>query len=623
MNYYLKIFNNDKDSREFLFEKNEIIIGREDTHLSIKDPSISYRHAMIRIKQDIVEVIDMDSRNGTFINGKKIKKAYLNPGDILKLGRVELILNRKGKGGTQSITIPSVDVPDLISNPQNKSKSKRDIDQSIQVSSKKKVSIDPNGSIELNDFTFDDRYYHSVQLRDILNWEKKDYIDPSDDVFSREDIVDKEFDNDSIKAVVVMNGHVLSMEYFPIEEGTYYVGQYKKNKRTIELPCLNDVKETRFMEIKDHTPFIFNLSGFKTKNTGKELDWSDNGIKLCSGDVLIMEQGVMQFLIQYGKTPPSLKKTKWSENSTKEIKWMLASVFTVVFFMLTSMFLHDKVKEPEKKKVSVVYRVSPELKPILKLKKKPIPISSVIKREENKAKRRPPKKIKSPSLFKKLVQKVTRSKAEKPVKKTSVSKKKKTAKKYSFKKQNNLKNLFKTTSLSGSRRAVRDSSSSVESNVSVKEVSQRSLSSNYGNLSSRLEDGIRDGYDSSSGSGGLSSKTGASKIGYSIPAVVVSKGIDRALLSKILKGLIPQFKHCYQRELVRDSRIEGVINLIFRIHSNGRVSNIKVKGERISFGKEGTNCMKKVLYSVNNFPRPYGSGVVDVKQPLNFSSLDN
>jgi pSer/pThr/pTyr-binding forkhead associated (FHA) protein len=43
-----------------------------------------------------VHVKDLDSTNGTFVNGKRIRTAELKAGDTLRVGRVELILSRAG-----------------------------------------------------------------------------------------------------------------------------------------------------------------------------------------------------------------------------------------------------------------------------------------------------------------------------------------------------------------------------------------------------------------------------------------------------------------------------------------------------------------------------------------------
>ena len=42
-----------------------------------------------------LEVRDLDSTNGTFVNGARVETARLSPGDRLKVGRVELVATRE------------------------------------------------------------------------------------------------------------------------------------------------------------------------------------------------------------------------------------------------------------------------------------------------------------------------------------------------------------------------------------------------------------------------------------------------------------------------------------------------------------------------------------------------
>src|ERR1019366_7255525 len=67
----------------------ELIIGREDgcsVHLPGND--VSRRHAVLR-KGDTglsAEIVDLDSRNGVRVNGRRVSSAPLHRGDVLRLG---------------------------------------------------------------------------------------------------------------------------------------------------------------------------------------------------------------------------------------------------------------------------------------------------------------------------------------------------------------------------------------------------------------------------------------------------------------------------------------------------------------------------------------------------------
>jgi pSer/pThr/pTyr-binding forkhead associated (FHA) protein len=56
---------------------------------------VSRVHCRLTSMQDgKLEVEDLRSTNGTFVNDRKVKKAVLAPGDRLRVGRVELLVSR-------------------------------------------------------------------------------------------------------------------------------------------------------------------------------------------------------------------------------------------------------------------------------------------------------------------------------------------------------------------------------------------------------------------------------------------------------------------------------------------------------------------------------------------------
>jgi pSer/pThr/pTyr-binding forkhead associated (FHA) protein len=70
-----------------------VTIGRaQDNELSIDaDEFASVHHARIEPKRDGVWVRDLESTNGTFVNGVKLTRARrLEPGDIIRVGETDL-----------------------------------------------------------------------------------------------------------------------------------------------------------------------------------------------------------------------------------------------------------------------------------------------------------------------------------------------------------------------------------------------------------------------------------------------------------------------------------------------------------------------------------------------------
>jgi len=79
-------------------------IGRvEDNTFQIPEPSVSSHHCEVLLKGNDVLIKDLNSTNGTFINGEKITEAPLKPGQVLRLGQIELRLesgSAPAAGGT-------------------------------------------------------------------------------------------------------------------------------------------------------------------------------------------------------------------------------------------------------------------------------------------------------------------------------------------------------------------------------------------------------------------------------------------------------------------------------------------------------------------------------------------
>ena len=88
-------------------------IGRvEDNTLPIAEASVSSHHCEILLKGADVVVHDLNSTNGTFINGEKITESVLKPGQILRLGQIEMRLETEAASGIAPPPVGSKKAPD-------------------------------------------------------------------------------------------------------------------------------------------------------------------------------------------------------------------------------------------------------------------------------------------------------------------------------------------------------------------------------------------------------------------------------------------------------------------------------------------------------------------------------
>lgn len=79
--------------RTFDLKVEKTTIGRlEDNAIQIAEPSVSSHHCEIILRGSDVVVKDLASTNGTFISGERVTESGLKPGQILRLGQIEIRL---------------------------------------------------------------------------------------------------------------------------------------------------------------------------------------------------------------------------------------------------------------------------------------------------------------------------------------------------------------------------------------------------------------------------------------------------------------------------------------------------------------------------------------------------
>ena len=79
--------------RAYELNVDRTTIGRvEDNLFQIAESSVSSHHCEVLLRGSDVVIKDLNSTNGTFINGEPITESVLKPGQTLRLGQVELKL---------------------------------------------------------------------------------------------------------------------------------------------------------------------------------------------------------------------------------------------------------------------------------------------------------------------------------------------------------------------------------------------------------------------------------------------------------------------------------------------------------------------------------------------------
>ncbi len=83
---------------EILFgERDTITIGRApDNDVVLDSPVVSRHHAVVRREDGRFFLRDLNTPNGTFVNGRRVRSAWLKPGDQVRIGPYRFVVGGRG-----------------------------------------------------------------------------------------------------------------------------------------------------------------------------------------------------------------------------------------------------------------------------------------------------------------------------------------------------------------------------------------------------------------------------------------------------------------------------------------------------------------------------------------------
>ena len=93
----LVVLNGARAGAVFELPDMPTVVGRSpEAHFQLDDPWISSMHAMFERRGADIWVVDLESRNGTFVGSERVQEALLQPGAVLRFGRTEVRLEKRG-----------------------------------------------------------------------------------------------------------------------------------------------------------------------------------------------------------------------------------------------------------------------------------------------------------------------------------------------------------------------------------------------------------------------------------------------------------------------------------------------------------------------------------------------
>jgi predicted component of type VI protein secretion system len=87
------------DGRTMRVDKRRVVLGRSrECDIQVEDANVSRRHAELRQEGAAYWIVDLDSTNGIEVNGRRIKRAKLDSGDIVTVGSTDITFTTERDG---------------------------------------------------------------------------------------------------------------------------------------------------------------------------------------------------------------------------------------------------------------------------------------------------------------------------------------------------------------------------------------------------------------------------------------------------------------------------------------------------------------------------------------------
>ncbi len=639
--------------------KGRFLIGRsESCDVVVDNDSISAVHAVLEVFDEHARIYDMNSTNGTWINGKKVVTGELRPGDSFALADVALSLlayrpdqdlppvldTLEPAHGKASVSVPPLPQGEAKAPPKAPSVSPGDVPYVVYP-----LASDPRA--EASEYIFED----VETLYPIFKYE------PS---------------KQAVEVIVLFRDRVFSVDYLP-ENGQYGLAGFGANATELEFPYLGRNERIPFIDSRGTEVSVHKISGFDilhlSENQPKAVNQGGGMVELRHQDILRFHSGLLQIFVRRVDAPPQVAAAPLLRRDPVLRFWLFVCFLaTLTFSLATFLITFDEEKKEEELKelapervATILYRqklvVSKEKAvaktpntPKVAQKAPPKPI------QEDKPAEKPPEvkpKVRNSDRDTNQQQGSKTAKETRPVRKGNPNSNVQAegriggpaaGPKTGEIKVGSSKSAFQGVKASGPVEVYKsaDFSSSVSSimakggTLASSSVGVKAAGSGGSNT---FGDGVATGTGSGSslqkaavansmgsltgaadgvigreskGAEGLSSKTTIFTAG--IPAETVVLGsMDPDVIRRILMDNLPKFRYCYQSELERAGReVQGVIKLNFVIGASGHVAQAGVE-DATNLPATVKRCVVNVLRGIQ-FPEPMGGGTVEVKQPMNF-----
>jgi len=103
---YILVYNHPEEGEkrfELANRKSYRIGSKPDNEIVLVQNDVSRHHAILRVRDGNFHVTDLDSKNGTFVNGQRVAAADFNCGDMIQVSSARLVVVEVGSGSFPSL----------------------------------------------------------------------------------------------------------------------------------------------------------------------------------------------------------------------------------------------------------------------------------------------------------------------------------------------------------------------------------------------------------------------------------------------------------------------------------------------------------------------------------------
>lgn len=668
-----------KGRQPLILKKKRLLIGRSQAcDVVIGHSEITAIHAVIELYEHRMKVYDMNSRNGTYINGRKIIVDSIKVGDTLKFGPLEFEL-RKHEAPLTKPALPGV----ISGGPKTTGSSSGGMSNfgrglpkhpsthmpippvSVQKDLPPSTPTLPEapGHEQVMTESYPDLPEVVYPLAQDPNAEFSEYIfEDADIVFP---IFKYDFQRTAVEIIILYKDKIHSVDYLPKKDGLYRLVGQQPSAKEVEYPYLGKKDKVDFVEVRGNEVFVNPLPGYEVLSLKDQKEKSGSAIHLSEDEIVRFSNGDLQIFVRPTESPPYVKPAPIFRRDG-DLKKYLFIIFLLSFAFMTGLSLFQVDEELEQEKVpervaTILYQRKVTVSPNPAVDKTPDKPKEIVQKSPQQTK--PVEQQAKPEVQQEQKSEAQARPGNQAAKSTEEARKAEANKGPQDRQRDQVRPTPQRPQRQASRPTQTQSQQQARTNSAAKGNVQTyqtpDFSSTVSSLVARggatraaeaqassatareatgvvggaegatlrraevsnnvgsLSGSARGQLDETRGAEGVVSQRNIYTAGLPFKEVVLG-GMDPDTIRRILIDNIPQFRRCYQRELDKaPNEFDGVVRLDFIIGASGHVTRAGVQSASDSLPVTVRQCVVNVLRGIK-FPEPLGGGVVEVNQPFNF-----